>query len=162
MGKDFKGLVFDRDGLPEDVRQEAEVFDRELLRALKRCGAKEDPFSLLYAYSFSTAFLVIRHIEGMLFDLWTTAPREGELDSKKDREAALTEAVGKAHERGRKALKDLQDYLEKIGSPTDIALADVMRPVLKKADGVLEDALEFEARKQRRKRGPSDHPESES
>ena len=161
MGKDFKSLLFDRSGLPEDMRRQAEEFDQELLRALKRCGAKEDPFLPFYAYSFSTAPLVIRHIEGMLFGLWTTVPREGESDSKKDREAALTEALGKAHERGRKAMKDLQDHLEKMGSPTDIALADLMKPVLKKAAGVLEDALEFEARKQKRKRGLSENPESE-
>ena len=58
-------------------------------------------------------------------------------------------------------MKDLQDHLEKMGSPTDIALADLMKPVLKKAAGVLEDALEFEARKQKRKRGLSENPESE-
>ena len=40
----------------------------------------------------------------------------------------------------------------KTGAPAQIALADVMKPILKQAEGVLEDALAFEAARQKRRK----------
>ena len=49
-------------------------------------------------------------------------------------------------------MKYLEDYLMKTGTPSEIAMADLMKPILKKADGVLEDAFEYEAAKEGRRK----------
>jgi hypothetical protein len=68
-----------------------------------------------------------------------------DVDEKNHGEQAQWEALGKAQERLRKAVKELEEYYARTGSPIEIGLADLMKPVLKRAEGVLEDALEFES-----------------
>ena len=152
MGKEFESHVFDGEGPGKGMKQRAEELARGLVHELIRCGAKETPLLWFYSCGVSSTFLVMRHFEHVLFSLWEAATSDREADLKKDREALLTEALGKTQERWRKAMKDVEDYLEKTGSPTDIALSDLMKPILKKADGVLEDALEYEAGKRKAKR----------
>ncbi len=58
------------------------------------------------------------------------------------------EAAGKARDRWRKTLKELEDYCNRVGTPAGQGVAEMLKPVFKKADGVLADALAFETRKQ--------------
>ncbi len=148
-GKEYKDHVFDRSGYAGDARTEVEAYDRALIRDLKRCGAKETPVLWHYACAVNSALMVVKHIERMLFGVRDPEKPDANADPKKDRDVALIETLGKAWERWRKAVKDLEDYLMRTGTPTEIAMADLMKPILKRTDGVLEDALEYEAAKGR-------------
>lgn len=45
--------------------------------------------------------------------------------------SAVGEAIGKAQERSRKAMKELEEYCMKAGTPIDQGLADMMRPIIR-------------------------------
>lgn len=51
----------------------------------------------------------------------------------------LIEAIGKARERTRKAIKELEEHCAKRGAPMNIGLADYMKPIIEKAGGILDD-----------------------
>ena len=57
----------------------------------------------------------------------------------------------KTQERLRKVMKDIMQHYGHIKdhdqSNNDVSLAEIMAPILKQGEGILEDALEFEARK---------------
>lgn len=53
--------------------------------------------------------------------------------------AAAMEQVWKARERLRKAQRELEDYCARMGTPVDVGLADVMRPIVLKARSILGD-----------------------
>ena len=150
--KQYKDLVFDRSGYTGAARAEVEAYDRALIRELKRCGAKESPVLWNYACAVNSALMVVKHIEGMLFGVRPEEKPVVNAEPKKDRDIALIETMGKAAERWRIAVKDLENYLVKTGAPAQIALADVMKPILKRAEGVLEDALAFEAARQKKRK----------
>lgn len=67
-----------------------------------------------------------------------------EIDSLRRDILPTLEALGKARERYRNAMKEL---MKEAGESETGGLADIMMPILEEAEGVLEDAIEFEARK---------------
>ena len=148
----YKDLVFDRSAYSGAARAEVEAYDRALIRELKRRGDTETPVLWNYAYAVNSALTVVKRIEGMLFGIRPEGKPDGNPDPKKDRDIALIETLGKTTERWRRAVKDLEDYLMKTGAPAQISLPDLMKPIIKQAEGVLEDALEFEARKQKKRK----------
>jgi hypothetical protein len=154
--KSFKKLIFDREGQPEAMKLAAERFERGLMRDLKRRGAKETSFLWFHVRRVSTAWLIVQNIEQSLLKALDGEPGLQNMDPKKDRAAALLEAHDKADDRWRKALKDLEDYLDKTCAPAGMSLADRMKPILKKAEGVLEEALEYEANEQNAEQDPVD------
>jgi hypothetical protein len=164
MGKGFKSFVFDCSDLPEGMRKTGEEFDRSVMRTLERRGAKrDDAFLIMFVDAAGKCWLVLRRAAGLLFSFWQANACEGAMDpAKKAREAELTEGLSKAHEQWRRAMKDLREYVEKTYTRCEIALADLMKPVLKKAAGVLEDALECETRKDGRESGSDENAEAES
>lgn len=54
-----------------------------------------------------------------------------ELDPKAALPTAVAEAIGKAQERCRKAMRELEEYCVKAGTPIDQGIADVMRPIIR-------------------------------
>jgi len=71
--------------------------------------------------------------------------------------AVAFDVVGKAYERLRKAMRELDDFYVREGKPGNAGIADAMRPLFKKADGVLKEALATQAskgKKQKRTRKP--------
>ena len=164
MGKGFKSVVFDRDELPEGMKKTGAEFDRSVMRMLKRRGVRrDDTFLTLFVDAAARCWLVLRRASGLLFTFWQMNACEGVMDpAKKAREAELTEGLSKAHEQWRRAMKDLREYVEKTYTRSEIALADLMKPVLKKAAGVLEDALECETRKDGRESSSDENAEAES
>jgi hypothetical protein len=52
--------------------------------------------------------------------------------------AATMEAVGRARERMRKAMKELEESCAKMGKPVDVGIADVMKPIMMQGAGVME------------------------
>ena len=57
------------------------------------------------------------------------------------------DALAKTRERYRKAMKEFLDRFEEAEGAPDGGLTEAVARVLKKGEGVLEDAMEFEARK---------------
>lgn len=57
------------------------------------------------------------------------------------------ENAGKARERMRKAMKEFEDVCAKQGAPVGAGLADIMKPILRETEGVLDDAMAFNAKK---------------
>ena len=51
----------------------------------------------------------------------------------------LIEAIGKARERARKAIKELEEHCAKRETPINIGLADYMKPLIEKAGGILDE-----------------------
>lgn len=164
MGKGFKRVVFGRDELPEGMKKTGAEFNRSVMRTLKRRGARrDDAFSTLFVEAAANCWLVLQRAAGLLFTFWQMNACEGVMDpATRAREAELTEGLSKAHEQWRRAMKDLREYVEKTYTRSEIALADLMKPVLKKAAGVLEDALECETRKDGRESGSDENAEAES
>lgn len=60
---------------------------------------------------------------------------------------AAVEALAKTWERLRKAMKELEDTCKNAGTPVNNSLAAAVQPLLERAEGVLEDALEYEKKK---------------
>jgi len=91
----------------------------------------------------------VMRLEGIVI-LYVLARRAGmsalsdsllpESDEAAKRDAADSEDVGKAQERLRKALKDFEDALG-AAPATASGLADILRPLLKDAEGVVEESL---------------------
>lgn len=70
--------------------------------------------------------LLLLRVEAMLL------PEDGlEADPKATTPTAVAEAIGKAQERGRKAMRELEDYCVKAGAPIDQGIADMMRPIIR-------------------------------
>jgi hypothetical protein len=114
-------------------------------------GVPLTPLILLRLEDLVTAWLAARRIEAVLWDagVFCDAPtRKGkDADEAAMAVSALVEHAGKARERTRKAMKDLEEACEKLGAPIDQGIADRVRPLLEKSRGVLEDALAFEQAK---------------
>jgi len=114
-------------------------------------GVPLTPLILLRLEDLTTAWLAARRIEAVLWDtgVFTETPtrRGHEAEASHAAVSALVEHAGKARERTRKAMKDLEEACEKLGTPIDQGLADQVKPLLEQSAGVLEDALAFEQRK---------------
>lgn len=149
----YRELIFDRSAYGDGTRSEVEAHDRALVRELKRYGVKETPLLWNYVCAVDSALMTVKYVEGMLFGL-RAEERPDVPAQKKDRDLALVEALGRVAQRWRTAVKDLEEFLEKTGSPAQMSLPDRMRPIIKQAEGVLEDAIEFESRKQKKGKSP--------
>lgn len=114
-------------------------------------GVPLTPLILLRLEDLVGAWLAARRIES---HLWASGVFTAEAP-KRGQEAAdagvavssLVDHAGKARERTRKAMKDLEEACEKLGTPIDQGLADAVKPLLEQSHGVLDDALAFEQRK---------------
>jgi hypothetical protein len=62
------------------------------------------------------------------------------------------DALAKTRERYRKAMKEFLDRFEGDAEKSGMGLADLVVPLFKKGEGVLEDTIEFEARKKSAKK----------
>ena len=84
------------------------------------------------------SYLVVRKLEEAV---WKAAKIAADRSDKQpmDKETLdLMEALGKAQERSRKAMKDFEEVLAKAGTPIGAGFADRVKPLLKKAEGILE------------------------
>lgn len=145
MGRSFRSLVFDKHPLREYEPLIAKEVIREMKALRKRHRAQDSPLLVVRENAVLDASLGVRYFEELLARRMASLVAPAGVDERNRGEQAPWEALGKAQERLRKAVKDLEEYYTKTGSPIDIGLADLMKPVLKRAEGVLEDALEFES-----------------
>lgn len=98
-----------------------------IAKLLKERGVKENPLLALRVNELTVTWLVSRRVEAALApEEDTAAPRMS---------PAQAEAIGKARERLRKAVRELEEYCERAGTPIDRGLADLMKPVIQQIQG---------------------------
>jgi len=90
---------------------------------------------------------VVRRIEGQMWRAGVYAAPEEAPHAAPGPLAPCVEAAGKARERWRKAMKELEEYCAKVGTPIDVSLGEKVKGLMKKGAGVAEDAYEFETGK---------------
>ena len=107
-------------------------------RLFKARGVAESPLLALRVRELAVLRVVTQRLEAQLAE-----PVKGEAAMPPNGKQAAIEAetIGKAWERLRKALKELEDHIDKHGHTTGASLADEMRPVLTKAGGLAEEWL---------------------
>jgi hypothetical protein len=116
-------------------------------------GAALLPLVALRAEELVVAWLIARRMEDILRaeGVCTLQVVEGELRFKEIH--PMVEKSMKARERVRKALQELEEACKATAvSGGSGALGDEVGPLLRLGEGVLEDALNFEKRKQKRRR----------
>jgi len=148
-GELWRGLLVDcrlSALLPANEPSLSEPFIEGMKQHLARYGVALTPLLVLRVREVLVCLLVVLHLEKGLL-----CGQEEEVGSRTVAGADL-ETLGKAQERLRKAMNDLEESCAKAGTPIDKGLADVMKPILQRAKGILEDALAFEARKRAKKK----------
>ena len=101
------------------------VFGVEKL--LRERGVVENPLLVLRVDDIAVSWLLTRRMEAGL------GPGE---DGETPRTSATqSDAIGKSRERLRKAIKELEEYCERAGTPIDTGLADLMKPVIQQVQG---------------------------
>ena len=117
-------------------------------RVLKRRGVQESPFLALRVRELGTCCLLLMRLERLLHE----ALEKTEDEEKRMRLLATAmDALGKAWERLRKAMRELEEYCAKTGIPVDTGLAEIMQPILKKAEGIIEEATQRKAEEKRQR-----------
>lgn len=155
MGNDFKRLIFDRMHRHGNDPDLARAFIEGIEALFERQGVVETPLTLLRVEDIFVNHTLALRAEQALADALAAQAGTGADDSSKPLAPGFEESIGKARERLRKSMKELEESCAKAGTPIDIGLADVMKPILKKAEGVLESALRAEPRKRRETRTKS-------
>ena len=105
--------------------------NRQLVRGveqlLKDRGVAENPLLVLRVDDIVVSWLLTRRMEASL--------GPGEDGQAPRTSAAQADAIGKSRERLRKAIKELEEYCERAGTPIDTGLADLMKPVIQEIQG---------------------------
>ncbi len=131
-------------GTPDDpggVRARAALSALEAL--LDRCGVERTAPVAVRAVEVLSTLLIVCRIEEALVDAGVLRVEADDAGARTSLHELL-EPLAKWHERRRKALRELEDVCARSGTPLDAGLADTLKPLLRQADGVLEDALRFE------------------
>lgn len=146
---DLESLIFDKPWMTEEERIVAEAFWQAVGEALETHGVEKNLLTLLRVNDVLVMYLLARRAEEALCGAGPGVKND-KPGAKRGPDASAFDGCGRAYERLRKAMKELEEACARAGKPIDAGIADVMKPILKKAEGVLQDALEFEARKQRK------------
>ena len=135
--------------MAEDVEEEA--LATELWVALLDGVSESDLESVtgvLPLVEEAVVWRVVAHrLERTLGQEGLIAVRSGRAQSGGVAMHPAVEGDAKARERYRKVLKELFEGLGGGKVESGLGLPDILKPILEKGEGVLEDALEFEARK---------------
>lgn len=117
---------------PSQAQSPIGVFVAEMSQLLAACGVAPTPTIVLRVHDVATTLTIALALEDPLL--------EG-LAAGEQMPSAAVESAAKARERWRKAMKELEDSCARAGSPIDQGLPDEVRPLLRKAEGVLDAAL---------------------
>lgn len=90
-------------------------------------GVVENPLLVLRVNDIVVTWLLARRLEESL--------GPGDDGETARTSAAQADAIGKSRERLRKAIKELEEYCERAGTPIDTGLADLMKPVIQQVQG---------------------------
>lgn len=155
MAEDFKRVVLRRMSRYGDDEEVVEAFVAGMRAVFERQGVVETPLLILRMEDVLANYLLVGRAERIseTGPARTANRKEGGTEvaerNTEPHAPGLDEHIGKARERLRKSMKELEESCAKAGTPIDAGLADVMRPILKKAEGVLEGALRDHPRKRR-------------
>ena len=134
-------------GAPWMTPEETEVtqrFVRGMKRLFKRHGVKETPLLALRVDDVIVSYLLVCRIEAGL-EHRTAGEPEGSAKGTgraSNSLVSLVDAAGKARERMRKAMKELEDLCGSGETANGgLGLADLLKPLMTKTDGVIELAL---------------------
>jgi len=154
------------------AQEDAHVVER-LIRAFeehfKEQGITVTAFHVMRVHDVITQYRLARRIEQELFEKGIVQKEEEKSEvndnsetqnpAKKTRTMPAktttwklhpaVEALGKAWERFRKAMKELEEACNKDAAKGPLSLADIAGPILEQADGVLEEALAVEEDRQK-------------
>jgi hypothetical protein len=100
---------------------------RGVEQLLKNRGVAESPLLVLRVDDIVVSWLLTRRLEAGL-----GPGDDGEVPRTS---ASQADAIGKSRERLRKAIKELEEYCERAGTPIDTGLADRMKPVIQEVQG---------------------------
>jgi len=117
---------------PSQAQSPIGVFVAEMSQLLAVCGVAPTPTIVLRVHDVATTLTIALAIEDPLLEGLAAG---GEMPP------SAVESAAKARERWRKAMKELEESCARAGSPIDQGLPDEVRPLLRKAEGVLEAAL---------------------
>jgi len=145
-------LTCDHGWFTDDERAVAAAFIRDFVGVFGRCGVDTTATLKIRTDDVIVSYLHVCRIEAKL-GVSVMADGEGTAAPTVDEERVI-DVAGRARELLRKAMKDREDYCTRAGAPINRGIASLMKPILKKAEGVMEEALAFEERK-RRKRSKS-------
>jgi hypothetical protein len=143
MNPNSKDLIFAKAWMTPEEQTLLKCLLEETLHDFAKRGVAPTAFLLMRLDTILTGYIVSRRLEQHL-----AAPADPSTASKT--EPALIETITKNHERLRRAMKDIDQTIAK-NAPAHFGLADYMKPLIERADGVLEEAIEFEAKKQKRR-----------
>lgn len=141
---DVEALVLDKAWMRKDERAFAEWFVPEMMKVLAQRGVEKELFMVLRVKNVLAMYFVVCRAEEHVLG----GRNGGKAD--KSPNAAAFEVLAKAYERLGKAMTGFEEALARLGKPMDAGIADVMKPILMKAEGVLENALEYEAGKRKK------------
>jgi len=152
-GENLTGLM------PRHDEETVHQFVAALEAVFQRHGVEQTPMVLLRVEDVLVSWLVVRRIEDLLWAEGVYEESTEDAPKPKSRAGAFAsvsqglillpaiETAGKARERMRKAVKELEEACEKMGTPIDRGIHDIMKPIIEGAEGVLEDAIAFEEKK---------------
>ncbi|HNR33626.1 MAG TPA: hypothetical protein PKO36_00505 [Candidatus Hydrogenedentes bacterium] len=149
MENDFKRLLLDRMRRHGNDPDLARAFIEGMQALFGRQGVVETPLLLLRVEDIFVNYALAIRAEQALDDALAAQAAAGAGEPSKPIAPGFEESIGKARERLRKSMKELEESCAKAGTPIDIGLADVMKPILRKAEGVLDSALRAKPRKRR-------------
>ncbi len=129
----------------EEIARLAEALDQ----VFETRGIERNPLLSLRVRELGVLLALTRRLEAHLGAI----PAEDAAPDDDKRLAARADAIGKSWERVRKALKELETYIDSHGRGDGASLADEMRPILAKAEGVVEEWL---AEQSRQREAPGD------
>jgi len=129
----------------------ARAFLGEMEELLTACGVAKTPLVALRVVEVLSATLTGRALEEPLYaEGIVQGPLSAEKAQTRPSLHPFLEASAKVLDRRRKALTELEDACTRTGgAPMEIGLADEMKPILKKAEGVLEEVLAYKPRKRK-------------
>jgi len=132
----------------EDERRFVRAFARDMAGLFAGHGVAHSPLLILQVADVCESYLLVRRFEDAIHEDGLFPQKKREPEGPLGNISPAVEPLGKARDRWRKAVKDLEDACARAGTPIDKGLADALKPIVRQADGVLEDALAFEAAKE--------------
>ena len=137
-------LVEDMVWLTEPEKTKAHGYADEFENLFEECNVPRTLFTYLRASDIIAQCFYISRIEARLMEVSAPGPSTAKNAPTVE---SIVEAAGKARERLRKAMKEFEEYCANAGTPVDKGLAAIMRPILKKAEGVYEKVVQLDGAK---------------
>ena len=149
----FKSIICDKPWMTPEERKIAEFILDNVFADFAKKNVEPTTFILMRVEGIISTYLFTRRLERRIPAIPPEpvpiknpepepAPPARAAAAKND-EVATVEAAAKSHEQLRKAIKEFEESCAKSGIPVPkLGLPDYMKPILEKAQGILEECLE--------------------